>query len=496
MVTIHCDGGSCKIVDRLSSVPMRMMHGECSYQVAGYEHMRRNWSDHQKKKYRNWDGMIRLFHKGHRTFPIGLLPIVRKILDNHEVQHVVTHADTNLVKVSFGGLSKDFPTRDYQFDVVKAALQQQVGVLRVATGGGKTVIAGHIIEAIGQPAVFLVHTKDLLYQAVDMFGEMFSPDKVGIIGDGKIDIKEITVATIQTMSRVYGVNYIHDDFDDSEKWEDDATGSMAVGSKGKWIRDAMAHVGVVFMDECHRVAAPTAMEVMRNLSNPRFRFGLSASPWRDDGADLAIQACLGPVAYSITASDLIDLGFLVPPIIRIIDIPPRSFPRRVPYATIYKEYIVENEDRNACIVYSASSMVRRGKPCLVLVQHIRHGEHLQRLISDALGTWVPFISGRDSALARKEALDDIRDGKSGILIASVIADEGLDLKPLSGLILAGGGKSSVKALQRIGRTLRPFKGKNNAEIVDFNDQAKYLIHHSAARMALYETEPRWKIIDA
>jgi superfamily II DNA or RNA helicase len=296
------------------------------------------------------------------------------------------------------------------------------------------------------------------------------------------------------MSRVYDLEYETYSYEDLDGWVDEETGSLAK-RHGESIRNAMEGVGVVFMDECHRVAAPTAMKVMECLTNPRFRFGLSASPWRDDGADLAIQACLGPVAYSITASDLIDLGYLVPPIIRMVDVPPRSFARRTPYATIYKEYIVENEDRNNRIIAAAASLVRRGKPTLVLVQRIRHGEFLQREISERIGTWVPFLSGRDSAATRKSSLDDIREGRSGIFIASVIADEGLDLKPLSGLILAGGGKSSVKALQRIGRTLRPFKNKTGAEIWDFYDQALHLIHHSAARIRLYETEPRWQVLD-
>ena len=494
VVTIVCNGGMCRIVDRLPSVPIRNLHGECAYQIGGFEHIQRSWDEKQRQKYKNWDGMIRLFHKSRRTFAIGLLPLVCRILDEHKVHYLVTYSPSNDVKIDLPPIPAEFEPRPYQVEATEAGIAQKVGVIRVATGGGKTAIASYIMSRLKMPSVFLVHTKDLLYQARDMFTDMFGHDKVGIIGDGHVDIKEVTVATIQTMSRIYDFEYEHDEFDEIDKWNDEET-DLGQG-RSQYVQSAMNEVGVVFMDECHRVAAPTAMMVMEKLTNPRYRFGLSASPWRDDGSDLAIQACLGEVVYTATASDLIDLGFLVPPIIRVFDVPARSFPRRVPYATIYKEYIVENEERNDRIVRAAISMVRRRRPCLVLVQHIRHGEHLQRLISEALGIWVPFISGRDNVFKRKEALDDIRKGKSGILIASVIADEGLDLKPLSGLILAGGGKSSVKALQRIGRTLRPFDGKNDAEIIDFNDQAKYLIHHSEARMRLYETEPRWTIIDA
>jgi len=117
------------------------------------------------------------------------------------------------------------------------------------------------------------------------------------------------------------------------------------------------------------------------------------------------------------------------------------------------------------------------------------------MLSEEIGLRVPFISGKDPAFVRKKTIDDMRQGRSGVMIASTIADEGLDIKPLQGLILAGGGKSSVKALQRVGRTLRPFKGKYSAEIIDFNDNAKWLIKHSLARVRLYETEPDWVVLD-
>lgn len=487
MIRIVCTGGTCQVVDRLPSVPVRQISDQCSYQVAGYEHMQRN----SKSRFSHWDGYIRLFHKGRRAFPIGLLPIVQSVLDEYETEYVVTHAPPNLTSIKLPPVNESYDPRPYQVEAIDAALKQQVAVLRMATGAGKTVVAGHLMWEIGLPVLFLVHTKDLLYQAIDEFSAMFGPGHVGQIGDGKIEVGNITVATIQTLTRIFGVKYERYSFEE-EHWEDEETDTSR---SIDYVLSALDQIGVVFMDECHRVAAPTAMAVLEQLTNPKFRFGLSASPWRDDGADLAIQACLGPVAYSVTASDLILSGHLVRPTIRFIDVAPESFAHGVQYASIYKRYIVENEERNARIVRACASLVRRQKPTLVLVQRIRHGEALQRSISEEIGTWVPFLSGRDGAMARKEALDDIREGRSGILIASTIADEGLDLKPLSGLILAGGGKSSVKALQRIGRTLRPFRDKEGAEIIDFNDQARYLIQHSAARLRLYETEPEWEILD-
>jgi len=98
-------------------------------------------------------------------------------------------------------------------------------------------------------------------------------------------------------------------------------------------------------------------------------------------------------------------------------------------------------------------------------------------------------------IKRKQAIQEMREGKRIALIASTIADEGLDIKNLSAIILAGGGKSSTRALQRIGRVLRPFDGKTHAVVIDFDDEAKYLRKHSLRRKLIYETEPRFDILE-
>jgi superfamily II DNA or RNA helicase len=89
----------------------------------------------------------------------------------------------------------------------------------------------------------------------------------------------------------------------------------------------------------------------------------------------------------------------------------------------------------------------------------------------------------------------MREGEIQGLIASTIADEGLDIKRLAGLILAGGGKSSTRALQRVGRTLRTFEGKTHAIVVDMADESKYLRVHSSKRKEIYLTEPEFVILE-
>ena len=64
---------------------------------------------------------------------------------------------------------------------------------------------------------------------------------------------------------------------------------------------------------------------------------------------------------------------------------------------------------------------------------------------------------------------------------------------LDALILAGSGKSSGRALQRLGRIIRPYKDKKDAIAIDFIDNAKYLRQHSQKRLETYKTESGFKI---
>lgn len=103
------------------------------------------------------------------------------------------------------------------------------------------------------------------------------------------------------------------------------------------------------------------------------------------------------------------------------------------------------------------------------------------------------MHGKVSKKKRKQILDDVKAGETRVLIATSLADQGLDVPIASALILAGGGKSSTKALQRIGRVLRPYEGKTKAFVHDLVDQHSSLIRHYRERLRIYRMEPEFKI---
>lgn len=454
----------------------------CSFEVKGAEKS-------QLFKKGRWDGKKKLFDKVKKKYPVGLHNRIMAILQSHNIQYEVIYsgrAIRNTEKPIYENRTTE--QRDYQLEAVEKAKEMGRGILQVATGGGKTVIAGKLIAEICTKTIFLVHTKDLLYQAKKSFENILSVD-IGQLGDGIVDIQDVTVATVQTLARYLDVEYVEGE-DKSDEAETD------VSSRGKEIRKFMSEVGLLIFDEVHRVASDSAYNVCSAIEHAPMRIGLSASPYRDDGADIMIEAAIGEVIYKVSASFLIDEGYLVEPIIRMVNIPATIDPKddKRTYEQIYRDEIVNNEYRNRQVLKYAADFMELDIPSLILVTQINHGKKLKKMICDEYHP-IDFLSGRDFTDTRLRAIKEMRDGERISMIASTIADEGLDIKRLAGLIIAGGGKSSTKAMQRIGRVLRPFEGKTHALVIDFNDEARYLRDHSQKRKEMYSSEPRFIILE-
>lgn len=465
--------GNCLTSISGGDIPLDKLDLVTAFPVPGAEHS-------QKFKEGKWDGYKHLLKKdGAYTIPTGLLGRITSVLRN-------TQKKIKFVNEKFKSepslkleVSSDYTPREYQIKTIEAALEKEVGVMQLATGSGKTIIAGHIWKELGRPGIFFVHTKDLLYQAKDFFSKMFNIP-IGQIGDGVLDIQPVTVATIQTTARAFGIKV---------KKEEDS-GEVELKDSIVKITEAVENAEVAFFDECHHVPAETCYSIALNLPKAFFRFGLSATPYRTDRHDMMIEAALGSTFYEINSSDLVDLGFLVYPEIHFFNSPPVVFPPGYQsYQKVYKKAIVENDDRNKLIADQAKKYSNDNKTVLILVQQIQHGKRIHKLLDDSV-----FLTGKDSSNIRNLALENFKKRQIPILIATTLADEGLDIPNLEVLILAGAGQSETRALQRIGRALRPFEGKEKAIVIDFIDSSPFLEEHSQKRMVIYNTEDRFKII--
>src|SRR3712207_3695626 len=137
----------------------------------------------------------------------------------------------------------------------------------------------------------------------------------------------------------------------------------------------------VIVSNCHHIPSATMNTVAQACKDAYYRIGVSATPWRDSGDDLLIEAVLNKrkPENNINASKLIEWGYLVPASIYFVPITAQFKGKN--YHKVYNEAIVNNEYRNNAIVKIALKMKDiKNTTTLILIKNIAHGEKLQKLL--------------------------------------------------------------------------------------------------------------------
>ena len=455
---------------------------------------------HQKyfhKQKEEWDGVVRLYYRDKgQSFYTGLLSNVRDILNKHNIKfdkldkRVVP--DQNMPNLKFTP-PKGYEERQYQQFSIDRGYKFTRGVYSVATGGGKTMLVTELISKIKTyPFIFYVLTIDLMIQAHSVLSECLN-EPIGMIGGGKFDIQKITVCTIQTSVLALNAknkkfNVSDYKFDDEDKWDEPIIDDISKKERlVKLIKEAKG----IFLDECHHVASRTAKEVMAASHDAYWRFGGSATPHRDSGDGIMIQAMFGSKIVEISASYLIKHDFLVKPNIFSVVVDGTS--KYHSYHKVYSDIISKNAEFHRNVAMHANHLLSRDLSVLILVRDYAHGDFLKKLIPGSV-----FVTSRMKPKKREESIQRLRDGNLKCMIATSLADEGLDVPTLDSAILAGGGKSSTRLSQRIGRTLRKDKNreKDKSIVIIYNHhKAKFLKSHSERIMKLLKEESEFNIIN-
>ena len=270
------------------------------------------------------------------------------------------------------------------------------------------------------------------------------------------------------------------------------------------VRDLIKTCQAFIVDEAH-VASVVIEELGRNAENAFYKLGLSGTPWRTDNQEIRIEGTLGRKIVEVSASDLIERGYLVPPKIFMCKIN-EVFPGNT-YAEIYSANIVNNWERNYRIKQFAEGFKADNRPTLILVERREHGTILESMIEDAV-----FVPGGDKGEEdpsdeeknyRRRMLNAVERNEI-ILIATQWANVGVDAPRISCLILGGSNQSSVTTYQQVGRVLRCVgkditdsisNGKRDAIILDFYSDQKNMKTHANLRKKVYKNERAWTFVE-
>jgi superfamily II DNA or RNA helicase len=253
---------------------------------------------------------------------------------------------------------------------------------------------------------------------------------------------------------------------------------------------------IVIIDECHHLPARTWWSTVIDFEGAVY--GFSATPWSGDWErDGVLKAFFGEENFiKIDRKEVQDGGSITAGVVHIHDldtpgefdpqintlaaaevrirakryplIPEDEHLRRARWEFTQKATLA-NEARNAKIAALASADTRS---TLVLVATIEHGEQLAAQIPGAV-----VVYSRMGIKRRRAAIAGFRDGSLRVMVATSLADEGLDVPRAAVLILAAGGRSAGKLEQRAGRVMRPHESKEIGEVHDFADAGASLAHN-------------------
>ncbi|RLG89361.1 MAG: ATP-dependent helicase, partial [Thermoprotei archaeon] len=95
----------------------------------------------------------------------------------------------------------------------------------------------------------------------------------------------------------------------------------------------------------------------------------------------------------------------------------------------------------------------RGSKILIFTQYIEQAEKLSEILN------APVITGELDPKTRRNRLEAFKNGISRVLVVTTVGDEGIDIPDANVGIVVAGTSSRRQFIQRLGRLLRPGKGK-------------------------------------
>ena len=371
--------------------------------------------------------------------PYGFIDTLLTFLNNNDIKYEIDdktqHRPITMVKKA------DLSLYDYQQEAVDKMLLRNNGILISPTGSGKTRMAMALIGKKGVKTLWLTHTLDLLRQSKKVFKEFYS-NKVGEISGGKVNIQDVTFATVQTLSKV-DLSLYENTFD------------------------------MVIVDESHKaIGSPTrVMQFYKVLStlNAKYKYGLTATLY-DKKNDISTSPIflLGERIFEISKDE-------IPSIKATHEMYPLqtniSNDYLLPDKTIdynkQLEYLYSNDSRNYQIV--SNLITNKDNYNLILTSRNEHIERLSELLS-TFDISSEVLIGTTKKADRERIISDFNKGKINVLFSNYqLASTGLDLPIANRLHMVLPIRDKRTVIQSAGRVERLHKLKKDAIVYDYVD---------------------------
>ena len=321
----------------------------------------------------------------------------------------------------------DWKIRPYQELAAEGFWHGGSGVVVLPCGAGKTIVGAAAMAHAKAPTLILVTNTVAARQWRDelLRRTTLNEDEIGEYSGAKKEIRPVTIATYQVMTKKKNGVYSHLDLFDTHDW------------------------GLIIYDEVHLLPAPI-FRFTADIQSRR-RLGLTATLVREDGMEGEVFSLIGPKRFDVPWKEIEAQGYIAPA--ECIEVRVNlTEAERLSYAT------AEPEERYR---YCATTRTKRnvveklvdlhaGEQILVIGQYIDQLDDL----SETLG--VPVIKGETPIKEREKLFAAFRTGEITCLVVSKVANFSIDLPEATIAIqVSGAFGSRQEEAQRLGRIVRP-----------------------------------------
>ncbi|MGL4306498.1 MAG: DNA repair helicase XPB [Mycobacteriaceae bacterium] len=367
------------------------------------------------------------------------------------------------------GQNSGWQLRDYQLLATDAFWTGGSGVVVLPCGAGKTIVAAAAMAKAKTTTLILVTNtvagrqwkRELIART------SLTAEEIGEYSGEYKEIRPITIATYQVITRRTQGEYKHLELFDSRDW------------------------GLVIYDEVHLLPAPV-FRMTADLQSRR-RLGLTATLVREDGREGDVFSLIGPKRYDAPWKDIEAQGWIAPA--ECIEVRVTlTDAERMAYA------VADSEERyKLCATARTKNAVVKsivgnhlGSSILVIGAYLDQLDELGKVLA------APVIQGSTKNKEREELFDGFRKGEIKILVVSKVANFSIDLPEASVAVqVSGTFGSRQEEAQRLGRLLRPKKNGGQAHFYSVVSRDTLDTEYAAHRQRfLAEQGYAYRITDA
>ena len=317
--------------------------------------------------------------------------------------------------------------RDYQHYAAESFWSGGSGVVVLPCGAGKTLVgAAAMAKAKATTLILVTNTvagrqwKDELIRRTSL-----TENEIGEYSGEKKEIKPVTIATYQVVTRKTKGEYKALELFDSRDW------------------------GLIIYDEVHLLPAPV-FRMTSDLQSRR-RLGLTATLVREDGREGDVFSLIGPKRYDAPWKELESAGYIATAeCVEVrVDMDPDE---RMAYATADPRNRYRLAATAGAKLRVIDTLLQRHSDEQVLVI----GGYVDQLADISKRVGAPVVDGKTSNRKREELFAQFRAGELPVLIVSRVANFSIDLPEAAVAIqVSGTFVSRQEEAQRLGRLLRP-----------------------------------------